>query len=294
MALSLFREVHAFSVIFGKENYLYEENYIKAWYGADFIGTDSLAERTRKLKYIQDELLARYHKNLVVVIAAGKGSFYPEYFPDYIHFPKGPTNYETMVRLAGEAGLEIIDFNGWFLRNKSVSPYPLYPKYGIHWSLYGASLVTDSLLRYIGAARGIDIPSVSWDRVEMKKAQKDDYDMGYGLNLLFKLPRDKMGYPVLKFDPDAGKTKPSVMVVADSFYWSLFKLGITRSFSTSDFWFYNKEIYHTVSGAPTRTDQVDLKEQILSHDVIILMATEANLPRFGWGFIEEVYQLLKN
>lgn len=294
IALSLFREVHAFSVIFGKENYLFEENYIKAWYGADFIGSDSIATRIAKLKFIQDQLLARYHKNLMVIFAAGKGSFYPEYFPDYISYPKGPTNYEVHVRLAGEAGLNIIDFNRWFLDNKLKSPYPLYPRYGIHWSLYGASLVTDSILTYIEDIRGIDVPSLSWDRVELKKAQKDDYDMGYGLNLLFKLHRDKMAYPVLKFESDTGKTKPSVLVIADSFYWSLFKLGITRSFSTSDFWFYNKQIYHSVMGPPIGTDQVSLWEQIQSHDIIILMATEANLPGFGWGFIDQVYHLLKN
>lgn len=294
MALSLFREVHAFSVIFGKENYLFEENYIKAWYGADFIGTDSIAKRIARLKFIQDELLVRYNKNLMIVITAGKGSFYPEYFPLERTYPKGPTNYETHVKMAGEAGLKIIDFNGWFLENRARSPYPLYPRYGIHWSIYGASLAADSILDYIEKARGIDLPSLSWDRVEIRKAYKDDYDMGYGLNLLFKLRRDKMAYPVLKFESEEGKTKPSVLVIADSFYWGMFKFGITKAFSTSDFWFYNKEIYHTVIGPPTEVSQVSLWEQIQSHDVIILMGTESNLPNFGWGFIEQAYQLLHN
>ncbi len=294
IALSLFREVHAFSVIFGKENYLFEENYIRAWYGADFIGADSIAMRTEKLRYIQDELLKRYNKNLVVAIAAGKGSFYPEYFPDHPTYPKGPTNYETQVRLAEQNGLKIIDFNKWFVEHKNTSPYPLYPRYGIHWSIYGEALVADSMIRYIETIRGIDMPGISWDRVEIKKAQKDDYDMGAGLNLLFSLPRDRMAYPVIRFEADAGKTKPSVLVIADSFYWGLFKLGLPKVFSTSDFWFYNKEIFHTVTGAPGLVNPEDLSEQIRLHEVIILMATEANLPSFGWGFIDQAYQLLKN
>jgi len=293
LALSLFREVHAFSVIFGKENYLFEENYIKSWYGADFMGSDSIRSRISKLKSIQDTLLMKYNKNLMVVFTAGKGSFYPEYFPPNQHYTKGPTNYETHISLAKEEGLNLIDFNRWFVENKEKSPYPLYPRYGIHWSLYGASLVADSLLNYIENVRNIDIPSISWDRIDIKKARKDDYDMGYGLNLLFKLPRDRMAYPVLKFESDEGKSKPSVLVIADSFYWSLFKLGITKAFSTSDFWFYNQEVYHTVVGPPTPVDQLSLWEQIQSHDVIILMATEANLPRFGWGFIEDAYQLIQ-
>jgi hypothetical protein len=294
MALSLFHEVHAFSVIFGKDNYLYEENYIKAWYGADFIGSDSIARQVDKLKFIQDELWKRYRKNLIVVFSAGKGSFYPEYFPASIHFRKGPTNYDTYIRKADSAGLKIIDFNRWFVDHKYTSPYPLYPKYGIHWSIYGASLVTDSLLKYIDRLRGIEMPSITWNRIRIRKAQKDDYDMGYGLNLLFKLRRQKMAYPVLEYGTDENKTKPSVLVVADSFYWILFKLGITRSFSTSDFWFYNREIYHDVAGPPEPVSGVSLKDQLARHDVIILMATEANLPRLGWGFIGEAYDSVKS
>jgi len=29
-----------------------------------------------------------------------------------------------------------------------------------------------------------------------------------------------------------------------------------------------------------------LQEQLAAHDVVILMATEATLPKLGWGFIE--------
>jgi hypothetical protein len=292
MALSLFHEVHAFSVIFGKENYLFEENYIKAWYGADFIGEDSIRHRVEKLKYIQDQLLHRYNKTLMVVLTTGKGSFYPEYFPPERVYPKGPTNYATFVEQAADQGLRIIDFNRWFLDQKQVSPYPLYPKYGIHWSIYGATLAADSMLNYIERERGIDLPSISWNKVAMRKARSDDYDMGDGLNLLFKLRREKMAYPELEFESAEGKTRPSVLVIADSFYWGMFKFGITRAFSGNDFWFYNQEIYHTVKGPPVSTGTVSLADQISSHDVIILMATEANLPNFGWGFIEETYELL--
>jgi hypothetical protein len=294
ITLSLFRQVHAFGVIFGQKDYLFAEKYIKAWYGVDYIGTDSIANRIARLKFIQEELSTRYQKNLIVVISAGKGSFYPEYFPLSPIYPKGPTNYETHVRLAGEAGLQIIDFNRWFVDHKFTSPYPLYPKYGMHWSVYGSVLVSDSILTYIENLRSIDLPSMSWDKVKIRKAYQDDYDLGEGLNLLFKLPREKMAYPVIKFEPDQGKTKPSVLVIGDSFYWNLFKLGITKAFSNHDFWYYNQDIYHTVMGPPVSTRQIDLWDQIQKHDVIILMATESNLPEFGWGFIEDTYQLLKS
>jgi hypothetical protein len=293
ITLSLFREVHAFGVVFGKDNYLYGEKYIKAWYGVDFIGTDSIAHRISRLKTVQDELLARYNKNLMVVFAVGKGSFYPEYFPPATNYTKGPTNYETHVRLAAGAGLNIIDFNRWFLDHKQSTPYPLYPKYGMHWSVYGAAFAADSIIRHIERLRGIDMPSMSREGIVMKKAFGDDYDLGDGLNLLFTLRRDKLAYPDVKFEPAGGKTRPSVLVIADSFYWNLFKIGITEAFSNSDFWYYNKEVFHR-TGAPEGTaGQLDLRREIMKHDVIILLATESNLPEFGWGFIEDSYKLIR-
>jgi hypothetical protein len=38
---------------------------------------------------------------------------------------------------------------------------------------------------------------------------------------------------------------------------------------------------------------INLSDEINKHDVIMLMATEANLADFGWGFIDNVYELLK-
>jgi hypothetical protein len=53
----------------------------------------------QRLKYVQDTL-ASLDKNLILVFAAGKGSFYPEYFPEKYKTEKGVTNYETHLELA--------------------------------------------------------------------------------------------------------------------------------------------------------------------------------------------------
>ena len=102
-----------------------------------------------------------------------------------------------------------------------------------------------------------------------------------------------MAYPELLFEAETGKVKPSVLVVADSFFWGMFNFGISRSFSKTDFWFYNRQIFETPTGKPLSTGEVNFQEQILGHDVIILMATEANLPQFGWGFIDQAWKALK-
>lgn len=292
LAFSLFSKAKANGVIVGKKNYLYEENYIKAYYGSDFIGLDSISHRMTRLKFIQDTL-TKINKNLILVFAAGKGSFYPEYFPDKYKTEKKETNYQNHVDIAKQFGVPFIDFNAFFIKNKSTSKYSLYPRYGIHWSYYGMCLVTDSLIRYIEKDRQIDMPNVFWDKVDLNYPQSTDYDIADGMNLLFKLKSDKMAYPNIQFEKDSGKSKPSVLVVSDSYYWGIFNLGMSKVFSDHHFWFYNKQIYPDSYKSPLETNQVDLKEEISRHDVIIIMATDANLSSLGWGFIENMYNCFK-
>lgn len=293
LTYSLFNKAKAAGVIIGKDYYLYEENYIKAYYGTDFIGADSIKRRIEKLRYIQDTL-GKLNKQLILVFAAGKGSYYPEYFPDVYKTTKGTTNYEVHVALAEKAKLNYIDFNRYFVENKTKSPYPLYPQYGIHWSFYGQCLAADSLIRYIEALRNIDMPGIYWNRIRVEKPRQMDYDIAEGMNLIFKPKTFKMAYPELQFESPSEKTKPAALFIADSFYWGLFNFGFSDVFSESHFWFYNRQIYPDSYKTPLETSQVDLQKEINRHDVIVILATEATLPGFGWGFIEQVHDLFSH
>ncbi len=293
MAFTLFRKAKANGVVIGKKNYLFEENYIKAYYGTDYIGYDSIMHRMQRIRYIQDTL-TKLNKNIILVFAAGKGSFYPEYFPEKYKTGKRTTNYETHVELAQQLGVSYIDFNRYFLENKNKSEYPLYPQYGIHWSTYGMCIAADSIIRFIENARNIDMPNLYWDKIEIAQPHESDYDIADGMNILFKLRSFDMAYPHVQFQADSDKTKPSVLVVSDSYYWGMFNFGISNAFTNSHFWFYNKQIYPDSYHSPLATNQIDLKEQIDKHDVIIIMATEATLPNYGWGFIENAYNLFRS
>lgn len=293
LTYSLFNKAQAAGVIIGKDYYLYEENYIKAYYGTDFIGTDSIKRRIDKLRYIQDTL-GKLDKQLILVFAAGKGSYYPEFFPEAYKTVKGTTNYEVHLALAEKAKLNYIDFNRYFIENKYKSPYPLYPQYGIHWSFYGQCLAADSLIRYIEALRNIDMPGIYWNRIRVEKPRQMDYDIAEGMNLIFKPKTFKMAYPELQFESPSEKTKPAALFIADSFYWGLFNFGFSDVFSESHFWFYNRQIYPDSYKTPLETSQVDLQKEISRHDVIVLLATEATLPGFGWGFIEQVHDLFSH
>ena len=53
---SLYNKANAAGVIIGREGYLYEENYIKAALGLDFIGEENIRGQVQKLRTIADSL----------------------------------------------------------------------------------------------------------------------------------------------------------------------------------------------------------------------------------------------
>ena len=103
----------------------------------------------------------------------------------------------------------------------------------------------DSLIHYMEGMSGKDMPDISWKDVELTdKLRKPDYDIGQGLNLLFKLPAYPMAYPRLIFEKDSSLWRPSVITIADSYYWNIHGRGISqRIYSKDKFWYYFKQIY---------------------------------------------------
>lgn len=285
----LFNKTNARDVIIGNENYLYELNYIRAYYGQDFIGDSLITERVHRLKTVQDTLNAN-GKLLVVVFAPGKGQFYPEYIPDHLKSEFSRTNYQAWKDAGEKAGLEILDFNAWFLQMKNNSEFPLYPKTGIHWSQYGVDLVIDSLIGFIENRTGLDLPDyIITERFLSTDYQEPDTDLEDGMNLIFPINDEPLAYSKFTINAE-GKTKPRLMVISDSFYWPLFNKGISSSiFSEGEFWYYNQVIYNSYSDVSVPVSSVDHRKAIFSKDVVILIVTDANLPEFPWDFDNLAY-----
>jgi len=291
LRFSLFNKVKTAWVIVGKNNYLYEHNYIKAEYGVDFIGYDSISTRMYKFEQLQHKLDTLGTK-LIAVFASGKGTFYPEYIPDNYYDWRGSTNIEVYRHYAEKWNINCIDFNKHFINLKEKSPYPLYPQYGIHWSRYSACLATDSIVRYIEKLCNMEMPHIYWDKINMSRPQGRDKDISDAMNLFFPPRSFPMAYPEIKIESDSGKTKPSLLVVADSFHRVIYDLEVLDDlFTNPRWWYYNKEIYPDCFHTWLTTDDVNFEEEVLKYDVIIILSTDANLPNFGWGFIENGYDL---
>lgn len=293
LAFNLFKKAKANGVIIGKDNYLYEEHYILTNFGKDYVGDEKVADQMEKLSFIQDTL-AQMEKTLLIVFAPGKGYYYPEYYPrKYYKLEKGPTNYEEYSKQAKAYGINHIDFNQYFKENRSISPYPLYPQYGIHWSTYGSMIAGDSIIRYLEEVRNIDMQNFYWDTVDITQPQGVDYDIADGMNLIQRLKSFEMAYPKLIFESDSGKVKPSILVISDSFYWNLYSYGFIYVFNKQQFWFYNSQVYPNDTGVPLYRDTIDLSRIIDETDIFMIMGTDGTMNGFGWNFIENLYNRLK-
>lgn len=288
IAFELFNKANANGVVIGKENYLYEGKYIEAYYGKDFIGINSIRKKMKMASFLADTF-KKMNKTFLLIFEPGKGAYFPDYFPENKKTKKSLTNIEEYLRFAKEMKIPHIDFHSWFIQQKNKSKYPLVPKYGIHWSQYGAMLATDSILKTIELMRNIDIPDIYCNKFTIEKAKDTDIDIENGMNLLFRFKPELMMYPDVLFEDSIGKTKPSVLVVADSYYWQIFAIGISCIFDRSDFWYYFKTAHSPRFDRTKIMKNINIPDEIVKHDVIIIMSTDIHLPEFGWNFIETMF-----
>lgn len=290
----LFGTINAKSVLVGRDGYLFEYSYIKEYLGKNFLGKNEINNRVALTKEVSDSLAVR-GVDLVVLLAAGKASYFPEYFPDSLPpDSKLISNYDYFSKAFDSAGIKNIDFNKWFVSMKDTSYYPLFTKGGIHWSKYGEYLVADSLIRYIEKIRGVSLPYYQVEDIELSETpQYRDNDIGEGMNLIFPHSTTELAYPVLKLIRNEGDDLVKAMVVADSYYWELYNEGLSKDvFNNGQFWYYNKKIYSSEPGwSPTPVDEVDIRFEVEKNDVVFILQTEATLYRYAFGFLEKQREL---
>jgi hypothetical protein len=232
---------------------------------------------------------------LLIVFEPGKASYYPEFFPNRYH-PETKTlsNYHYFTRQCRNFGLDFLDFNAWFLAMKDTSAYPLFPKYGVHWSTYGMYLSADSLIKYIEKSCDIDLANIKFKNIKESNKIKDvDFDIELTLNLLFQLPHENMAYPEITIENKDVNVKPKVLTIADSYYWSIYNSNIPNQiFDKNDFWYYNKTIYPYMFGDNAIfIDHSKDKENIEKYNILLLMITELNLNQCFFGFTDKLYEI---
>ena len=287
---SLFGMTHAKGFIRGKKDYLFEEDYIHEYNGDYFIGKPAIAKKLSRLKNVMDSLNA-HHVPLLLVYEPGKASFYPEFIPGrFLPEKKVQTNYDYYLQYSRKLGLAFLDLNNYYLKMKDTSRFPLFPRYGMHWSVYGTHVVADTLSGYVAKAKGLTMPVFKVHQIHHSaRSLGSDYDIGELFNLLSPLKSTPGAYPMVSFNTIPAGTL-SALVVADSYYITLTDTYGKKMFGKQDFWYYNNRVYPYQNWEPPiYADKSNLREKLLKYDVILLMTSEINLHCGFWNFADEAF-----
>lgn len=294
---SAFNQAKAKSVVVGNNQYLCQEKYIMSFLGKDFVGEEKVHEDVLKLKRVVDTLQAKGIE-LVFIIAPGKASFYPELIPSsYDLNEKGVTNHEAYSKAIGQNEIHLLDFHSWFNEMKPTSAFPLIPKTGAHWSEYGELLAADSMISYINTIyHKKQIPSLSFGKIESSNEMRySDDDIEKGMNLLFDIEDLTMGYPEFHIEELESAEKTKMLTVGDSFFTCMFRwIKPKEVFNNGQFWFYNKEAFHKGSSEPIILEGINVLKEVEKNDVVIIMTTDANLPNFTFGFVDQLFDCYYN
>lgn len=289
-----FNQIRVNNFVIGKEDYIFSEGYIFSAYGDDVMEEKKVNSLLEKAKVIQDTLKAK-GIDLLLVYAPGKGMGCREFIEDKYKHEFTKTNASVFVEKSKELGLNYLDLYSYFEKLKPLSAYPLFPKFGHHWSYYGECLAVDTIIKHIEFLHHVDLPAFIMDSIEVvDTARSRDADVLKSMNL-YDNPSQKMklAYPNILFENDSLKNRTKVLTISDSYWYGPVYMGVPRNcFAGGEFWYYNNRVVPTrVAGEKTEVWELDLKKEVESNQVIMLLYSDGNLGSFGNNFIPDVYEM---
>ncbi len=303
LAFSLFRVARSSDIVVGRHEVLFQPGPINSYRGLDLLDSSEVRFQVHRLRQVQD-LLAQRGVVFLYALAPSKARHQPEDLPDYWQpAPGARTNYDLFARQLRADSVHLLDYVPLFRRWKATKHYPLFPRTGTHWSGYGASLAADTLLNrlaQLGRVRFPTIRELGPPRIvrATDSLRGNDNDLGWPLNLFWERETNPLAYRRLRFDPPApDQARPSALLVGDSFTWGLmlFAPYIQRQFSDDTrFWYYNTSVclpdivYHKTG---EQVASLNLRQQLESRRMVVLLLTENNLTENSFGFADQVYYL---
>jgi hypothetical protein len=284
---SFYNKVVGEAGVIGNDNILYSKRYLTCASGEDFLGKDIIAKKVSDIKFVKEKMEGE-GKRLLIVLAPNKARYFSNEVPKRFQ-AHDSTNYSSFIQEFEKGGIDYIDFNQSFIQKKAEIDYHLIPKYGIHWSVYGAQIASDSIISYCNNRYNFNLPTMLIDSIEESKTPRySDYDLGMNLNLLSKFDDEIYAYPHVRVVKNKLSKRKKLLVVSDSFFGAMYRTDFSKKvFDMTGWWYYNKKI-KSKGGLEKNRAPEDINEALPKTDLVIILVTEWNLYRLGFGFIEEL------
>jgi len=292
---SLYNSIAHQNIFPGKDGELYTKTDCEAYVGIDFIGSKKIKEQVQKLRDLID-----YYKAdsipFLVLIPAGKPGILTKKMPAfYQHYPKDSSNRAVFLSTLKQYDIPHLDFD--FLKTiRDTSAQALFGQASLHWSRFAYSTTADTLRSYIIRNFGIDLPELI--RAELSDSKTafstTDKELINGANFLTEPKLKPIPHPAITFQSDSTLEKQRILSIGDSYYLSFYKNGIHDGLfdSRSKFLYYNHEVYpeSTNNGQRVYAGDLDILSEVERSKLIIITVYETNLKRFGFNFVEKLWE----
>ena len=294
----LFHDIPHENILAGKNGHFFPKTDCEAYVGGNFVGEKDLKGKVDKLKF----LIEHYQQKgiqFLIMLPPGKPAIYPEYLPDYYQeHPKDSTNRNVIRKLLHDRKIPFLDFD--FLKNHKEDGYALFAQASLHWSHYGFGLAADHMRDYIVDELKLPMPLIQWkDSIEVRDQFAGmDTELVNGSNFLSPPPLDPVPYPIFRYQmEDSLAQKTKILSVSDSYYLALWDHGLHSNLFAegSLFFYYNHEVHppRHQNGKRMYAHEFDHLATIEEAQLIVITVYETNLNRFGFKFIEGVYEKIK-
>lgn len=302
MAYSCFGKITNNSIIKGRDNELFLNMYLNEATGKTLqnkYGTVEAAQADAK-KNVEETLrlidtLRQHGTKFLFVFCPSKCAIYPEMMPHSYQNAKQEFSLEEYyIKLFKENNIPHIDFLSWFKTIKDTVPYPLYTRPGTHWAQWTMPYVADSILRKLEVVAECKLPRVHIiDENLSSDYTTQDAELMENMNLLFPISTPAMPQPVFTLTDTVGKQRPNLLVVADSYFYTLRKTCFVDAFNHWDYWVYNREVQSSrVCYDGKQLHWVFDAEEILEDaDIVMAVFTAPMLYDYMFGFPKSAQEM---
>ena len=288
------------NIVVGKDGWLYFIQHVNEYYGTEAYRWYDTAEkayenfeREARLMWKLRGVLKDYGVDFFVFMAPQKGFLYPEHLPKREFAEQPVSAREYYATLFDSFDFPYIEMTQWFidLKEADTLPYSLFPQTGAHWD-FSAALATDSLMRFMGDLKGIQLPKLQFGPLHESSDQTrhTDYDIENLANLIRPLPHpyDRLLDAEVTFTVDSTTTLASAIFVGTSFLMRMYHfVPFSEVFPNSQYWYYNSTVY---SGKDykkmTFVHQLDVLSELLETDYVVWFTEGDQMCKASFGFVE--------
>jgi hypothetical protein len=293
--LTLFGELSSRTpsrLVLGRHRQIFERRYLRDQNREQLAPPETIRERARQLRRLQERLAERDIAFLVLT-SPSKAAFVADDIPLRLRRAERwtlPRNVDRFVAALARMGVNHFDARAWLAGPGALRGRPVFPSSGTHWSGRQAFRVAGETLRRIEALVGRDLPVLRLQgETATARPRRPDADLARLANVWDTGSLFAPTYHYPRWIPEAASARPvSLLAVGGSF--ALGPLAFLHAGGAAKpltfFWYYTKQTDDADPDhlRPLDRRSIDWEREVFSRDVVLIEVNAAEADDAGFGF----------